>query len=261
MINNTNSLIENMTDQKVAIVTGGSSGIGRATAISLAKEGVKIVVAARRAKEGQETVRLVKEAGSDGIFVNTDVANEASVRSLVEKTIDSYHRLDYAFNNAGIEQTMAPIAEQTVEEFDQIMNINVRGVWLSMKYEIPVMLKSGGGAIVNNSSVAGIMGFPQMAIYIASKHAVLGLTKSAALEYAKSGIRINAIAPGGVITEMTNRVNEDNPQFLETLTSMHPIGRLANPEEIANAVVWLLSNRASFVLGHTLLVDGGVVSR
>jgi NAD(P)-dependent dehydrogenase (short-subunit alcohol dehydrogenase family) len=261
MINNTNSLIENMTDQKVAIVTGGSSGIGRATAISLAKEGVKIVVAARRAKEGQETVRLVKEAGSDGIFVNTDVANEASVRSLVEKTSDSYHRLDYAFNNAGIEQTMAPIAEQTVEEFDQIMNINVRGVWLSTKYEIPVMLKSGGGAIVNNSSVAGIMGFPQMAIYIASKHAVLGLTKSAALEYAKSGIRINAIAPGGVKTEMANRVNEDNPQFLETLTSMHPIGRLANPEEIANAVVWLLSNRASFVLGHTLLVDGGVVSR
>ena len=262
-INNTNSLIENMTDQKVAIVTGGSSGIGRATAIALAKEGVKIVVAARRSKEGQETVRLVKEAESDGIFVETDVANEVSVRSLVEKTIDSYHRLDYAFNNAGIEQTMAPIAEQTVEEFDQIMNVNVRGVWLSMKYEIPEMIKNGvgGGAIVNNSSVAGIMGFPQMAIYIASKHAVLGLTKSAALEYAKSGIRINAIAPGGVITEMANRVNEDNPQFLETLTSMHPVGRLANPEEIANAVVWLLSEKASFVLGHTLLVDGGVVSR
>ena len=156
---------------------------------------------------------------------------------------------------------MTPLVEQTVEKFDQIMNINVRGVWLSMKYEIPEMIKSGGGAIVNNSSVAGIMGFPQMAIYIASKHAVLGLTKSAALEYAKSGIRINAIAPGGVITEMANRVNEDNPQFLETLTSMHPIGRLANPEEIANAVVWLLSEKASFVLGHTLIVDGGVVSR
>ena len=159
---------------------------------------------------------------------------------------------------------MAPLTEQTVEEFDQIMNINVRGVWLSMKYEIPQMIKNGvgvGGAIVNNSSVAGIIGFPQMAIYIASKHAVLGLTKSAALEYAKSGIRINAIAPGGVITEMANRVNEDNPQFLETLTSMHPIGRLSNPEEIANAVVWLLSDKASFVLGHTLLVDGGVVSR
>jgi len=136
-----------------------------------------------------------------------------------------------------------------------------KGVWLSMKYEVPVMLKSGGGAIVNNSSVAGIMGFPQMAIYIASKHAVLGLTKSAALEYAKSAIRINAIAPGGVETEMANRVNENTPQWLETLTSMHPIGRIADPEEIANAVVWLLSEKASFVVGHTLLVDGGVVSR
>jgi NAD(P)-dependent dehydrogenase (short-subunit alcohol dehydrogenase family) len=185
------------------------------------------------------------------------------VWSLVEKIIDSYRRLDYAFNNAGIEQNMAPLAEQTVEEFDQIMNVNVRGVWLSMKYEIPKKIKNGisGGAIVNNSSVAGILGFPQMEIYIASKHAVLGLTKSAALEYAKSGIRINAIAPGGARTEMANRVTEDNPQFLETLTSMHPIGRLANPEEIANALVWLLSNRASFVLGHSLLVDGGLVSR
>ncbi|MGA6991972.1 MAG: SDR family oxidoreductase [Nitrososphaeraceae archaeon] len=250
-----------MTDQKVAIVTGGNSGIGRATAIAIAKEGAKVTIAGRRVKEGEETVRLIKEAGSEGIFVKTDVANENDVRSLVERTVETYGRLDYAFNNAGIEQTMAPLAEQTVEEFDQIMNINVRGVWLSMKYEIPVMLKSGGGAIVNNSSVAGIMGFPQMAIYIASKHAVLGLTKSAALEYAKSGIRINSIAPGGVDTDMVERLTEDDKQWRETLTSMHPIGRLSNPEEIANAVVWLLSNSASFVLGHTLLVDGGVVSR
>ena len=156
---------------------------------------------------------------------------------------------------------MTPFIDQTSEKFDQIMNTNVRGVWLSMKYVIPEMISNSGGAIVNNSSVAGIMGFPQMAIYIASKHAVLGLTKSAALEYAKSGIRINAIAPGGVETEMANRVNESNPQWLETLTSMHPIGRIADPEEIANAVLWLLSEKASFVLGHTLLVDGGVVSR
>ena len=250
-----------MTDQKVAIVTGGNSGIGRATAIALARQGAKITVAARRASEGEETVRLIKEAGSEGIFVKTDVANEDDVRSLVENTIKTYGRLDYAFNNAGIEEIMTPFLDQTTEKFDQIMNTNVRGVWLSMKYEIPQMIKSGGGAIVNNSSVAGIMGFPQMAIYIASKHAVLGLTKSAALEYAKSGIRINAIAPGGVETEMANRVNENNPQFLDYLTSMHPIGRIADPEEIANAVVWLLSEKASFVLGHTLLVDGGVVSR
>ena len=149
-----------MTDQKVAIVTGGSSGIGRATAIALAREGAKIVVAARRANEGEETVRLIKEAGSEAIFVKTDVAIENDVRSLIEKTIDSYHRLDYAFNNAGIEQSVTPLTEQTVEEFDQIMNINVRGVWLSMKYEIPVMIKNGvsvGGAIVNNSSAAGII--------------------------------------------------------------------------------------------------------
>lgn len=250
-----------MMDQKVAIVTGGSSGIGRATAVALAKQGAKVTIAARRSKEGEETVRLIKEAGSDGIFVKTDVANENDVRSLVEKTVKQYNRLDYAFDNAGIEEMTTPLADQTSNAFDQIVNVNVKGVWLSMKYEIPEMIKSVGGAIVNNSSVAGIMGFPQMAIYIASKHAVLGLTKSAALEYAKSGIRINAIAPGGVETEMADRVNENTPQWLETLTSMHPIGRIADPEEIATAVVWLLSEKASFVLGHTLLVDGGVVSR
>jgi NAD(P)-dependent dehydrogenase (short-subunit alcohol dehydrogenase family) len=249
-----------MTDQKVAIVTGGSSGIGRATAIALGKEGVKIAIAARRAKEGEETVRLVKEAGSDGIFVNTDVSNEDDVKSLVEKIIKTYGRLDYAFNNAGIEEMMTPLIDQTSDIFDQIMNVNVKSVWLCMKYEIPEMIRNGGGAIVNMSSVAGVMGFPQMPIYIASKHAVLGLTKSAALEYAKSGIRINAVAPGGVETDMAKRVGGDH-QFLETLTSMHPIGRIANPEEIANTVVWLLSDKASFVLGHTLLVDGGMISR
>jgi NAD(P)-dependent dehydrogenase (short-subunit alcohol dehydrogenase family) len=249
-----------MTDQKVAIVTGGSSGIGRATALALAKERVKVTVAARRAKEGEETVQLIKDAGSEGIFVKTDVANEDDIRSLVAKSAKTYGRLDYAFNNAGIEEMMTPLADQTSEIFDQIMNVNVKGVWLSMKYEIPEMIRNGGGAIVNMSSVAGVMGFPQMPIYIASKHAVLGLTKSAALEYAKSGIRINAVAPGGVETDMAKRVGGDH-QFLETLTSMHPIGRIANPEEIANTVVWLLSDKASFVLGHTLLVDGGMISR
>ena len=250
-----------MTNQKVAIITGGSSGIGRATAVALAKQGVKIAIAARRAKEGEETVRLVKEAGSDGVFVKTDVANEDDVRSLVEKTAKTYGRLDYAFNNAGIEETMTPLVDQTSDIFNQIMNVNVKGVWLGMKYEIPQMIRNGGGAIVNMSSGAGVIGIPQMAIYVASKHAVLGLTKSAALEYAKSGIRINAIAPGGVETDMLERTAEENKQFVETLKSMHPIGRIGDPEEIANAVVWLLSDKASFVLGHTLLVDGGVVSR
>ena len=247
-----------MTDQKVAIITGGSSGIGRAAAVALAKQGVKIAIAARRAKEGEETVRLVKEAGSEGIFVKTDVANENDVRSLVEKTVKQYNRLDYAFNNAGIEEMTTPLVDQTSEVFDQIMNVNVKGVWLSMKYEIPEMIRTGGGAIVNTSSGAGVIGYPQQPIYIASKHAVLGLTKSAALEYAKSGIRINAIAPGVTETEMVERVDK---QLIERLKSITPIGRIGDPQEIANAVVWLLSDKASFVLGHTLLVDGGAVSR
>ena len=249
-----------MTDQ-VAIITGGSSGIGRATAVALAKDGVKVTVAARRATEGEETVHLVKEAGSDGIFVKTDVTNEDDVRSLVEGTVKVYGRLDYAFNNAGIEEIMTPLLDQTSDVFDRIMNVNVKGVWLCMKYEIPKMIKSGGGAIVNMSSIAGVIGFPHIPIYSASKHAVLGLTKSAALEYSKSGIRINAVAPGAVDTDMAKRVVGDNKQFLETVNSMHPIGRIAEPEEIANAVVWLLSDKASFVLGHTLLIDGGMVSR
>ena len=247
-----------MTDQKVAIITGGSSGIGRAAAVALAKQGVKVAIAARRAKEGEETVRLVKEAGSEGIFVKTDVANENDVKSFVEKTVKHYDRLDYAFNNAGIEEMTTSLVEQTSDVFDQIMNVNVKGVWLSMKYEIPEMIRTGGGAIVNTSSGAGVIGYPQQPIYIASKHAVLGLTKSAALEYAKSGIRINAIAPGVTETEMVERVDK---QLIEDLKSITPIGRIGDPQEIANAVVWLLSDKASFVLGHTLLVDGGVVSR
>jgi NAD(P)-dependent dehydrogenase (short-subunit alcohol dehydrogenase family) len=240
---------------------GASSGIGRATAVALAKQGVKVTVAARRAKEGEETVHLVKEAGSEGIFVKTDVANEDNVKSLVEKTVKMYDRLDYAFNNAAIPEITTPLIEQTSNVFDQIMNVNVKGVWLCMKYEIPEMIRSGGGAIVNTSSGAGVIGIPQQPVYSASKHAVLGMTKSAALEYAKSGIRINAVAPGLVETEMLEEVAEDNKQLIESLKSKTPIGRIGDPQEIANAVVWLLSDKASFVLGHTLLVDRGIVSR
>jgi len=245
--------------RKVAIVTGGSSGIGRATAVALAKEGrTNVVIAARREKEGQETTKLVKEAGGEGIFVRTDVTNEGDVRALVEKTVNKYGGLDYAVNNAGFDEAQTTLVEETAEDFDKIMNINVKGVWLCMKYEIPDMIRRGAGSIVNMSSGAGVIGIPQTPIYDASKHAVLGLTKSAALGYAKSGIRINAVAPGLVNTDMIAGLS---PQFRASLISMHPIGRLADPEEIANAVVWLLSDKASFVLGHTLLVDGGIVSR
>jgi NAD(P)-dependent dehydrogenase (short-subunit alcohol dehydrogenase family) len=244
---------------KVALVTGGSSGIGRACAIAFAREGAKVVICDRNLEKGEETVKLVREAGSDGLFIQTDVAQEADVKAMVEDTITTFNRLDYACNNAGIEQFVTPITEQTAETFDQIMNINVKGVWLGIKYQIPQMLKNGGGAIVNISSTAGLVGFPGLAIYSASKHAVLGLTKCAALEYAKSGIRVNAICPGAIQTEMIERFAEVNPEMVEQIKQIHPIGRFGKPEEIADAVVWLCSDKASFMTGHSLAIDGGFV--
>lgn len=179
-------------------------GIGRATAIAFAREGAKVVVASRREAEGQETVQLVKEARSDGFFVKTDMAKEAEVSVMVEKTMQAYDRLDYAFNNAGVEQLPTPLSEQTEEDFDRIININVKGVWLSMKYQIPQMLKNGTGAIVNMSSIAGLIGAPALSIYVASKHAVVGLTKSVALEYAKSGF---ALMPSALVSSKHHWLN------------------------------------------------------
>lgn len=192
-------------ENKIALVTGGGSGIGRATALAFAREGAKVVIASRRESEGEETVRLIKEAGSEGFFVKTDVAKEADVKNLVEQTIRKYDRLDYAFNNAGTEGESAPLTSQTVENYDRTFDANVKGVLLSMKHEVAQMLKQGGGAIVNTSSIAGLIGFAGAAVYVASKHAVLGLTKSAALEYAKQGIRINAVSPAAIETEMLDR--------------------------------------------------------
>ena len=246
---------------KVALVTGGTSGIGRATAIAFAKAGAKVVISGRREKEGSEVIAEIKAAGGEAIFVRGDVANEADAQALVEKTVAAYGRLDAAFNNAGIEgATGLPTAEQTAENFDQIFGINVRGLLFTMKYEIAQMLKNGGGAIVNNSSIAGHIGFPGMGVYVASKHAVLGLTKTAALEYAKTGIRVNAVCPGVIETAMIERFvgpPDAASEMRAQITAGHPIGRTGRVEEIAGAVLFLCSDAASFIVGQDLPVDGG----
>lgn len=250
-----------LLDGRVSIVTGGSSGIGRATALSFAREGAVVVVADLQTEEGQGTVGLVKEAGGDGIFVKTDVSRSDDVREMVEKTIKMYGRLDFAFNNAGISQPPKALADQPEELFEKVVGVNLKGVWLCMKYEIPYMLKNTtGGAIVNTSSVAGLVGFAGVQIYSASKHAVIGLTKSAALEYAKSGIRINAVAPGVIHTKMIEdfiHMAGDDPKLIDSIRAAHPMGRDGKPDEVANAAVWLCSDKASFVTGTVLTIDGG----
>jgi NAD(P)-dependent dehydrogenase (short-subunit alcohol dehydrogenase family) len=246
---------------KVAIVTGGTSGIGRAAAVAYAKEGARVVVAGRRAAEGEETVRLLRAQGGEGFFVATDVSKAAQVKELVERTMQKFGRLDFAFNNAGIEQDPTPLLEQTEATYDRVMDINVKGVWLSMKYEIPAMLMTGGGSIVNTSSGLGVIAMPGIEIYVASKHAVIGLTKSAALEFGKQGIRVNAILPAVIETDMIRRFAGDKPETLAQLTALHPIGRIGKSEEIADAAIWLSSSKSSFVTGHSLLVDGGFTAQ
>jgi NAD(P)-dependent dehydrogenase (short-subunit alcohol dehydrogenase family) len=246
---------------KVAIVTGGTSGIGRAAAVAYAREGAKVVVAGRRAAEGEETVRLLRAKGGEGFFVSTDVSKAAQVKELVERTMQKFGRLDFAFNNAGIEHEPTPFLEQDEETFDRVMDINVKGVWLSMKYEIPAMLKTGGGSIVNTSSVLGVTAFPATEIYVASKHAVIGLTKSTALEFGKQGIRVNAILPAVIDTDMYQRFVGEKPEMRAQMTALHPIGRIGKSEEIADAAIWLSSSKSSFVTGHSLLVDGGFTAQ
>ena len=251
----------NEFQDKVAIVTGATSGIGRAAAIAYAREGAKVVVAGRRATEGEETVRLLQAQGGEGIFVKTDVSKAVQVKELVERTLQKFGRLDIAFNNAGIEQVPLPFLEQDEETFDQVVDINAKGVWLCMKYEIPAMLKTGGGSIVNTASVFGVIGIPGNEIYIASKHAVIGLTKSAAVEFGKQGIRVNAILPGVVDTDMYQRFAGEKPEFRAQMTAMHPIGRIGKPDDIADAAIWLSSSKSSFVTGHSLMVDGGYTAQ
>ena len=241
---------------KVALITGGNAGIGRATAIEFAQHGAKVVITGRREKEGHEVIAEIKALGGEAIFAKTDVSKESDVKAMIERTLETFGRLDCAFNNAGIEETLTPLSNQTEETYDQIMDINVKGVWLSLKHEIPAMLKTGGGAIVNSSSIAGLVGFAMAPVYVASKHAVIGLTKSIALEYAKQNVRVNAVAPGSIETRML-RDFASAPEVRQMLEAGHPMGRIGQPKEVASTVIWLCSDSASFVTGQTLAIDGG----
>lgn len=295
--------MSNHFEGKVALVTGGSSGIGRATALAFARHGARVIVADVDVAGGEETVRLIRQAGlaaqpnlhaavpmlagvgatsavdtypkkgngdstrmyaweSDiARFIMTDVSKAVEVQTLTKKVLETFGRLDYAFNNAGIEGITGTTVDLSESNWDRVIDTNLKGVWLCMKYEIPEMLKQGGGAIVNTSSVAGLVSFQAIPAYVASKHGVVGLTKSAALEYAKSGIRVNAILPGVVRTPMVERFLHDDHEVEVQLLAQEPVGRFGMPEEIAEAVIWLCSDAASFVTGHALVADGGFVAR
>jgi NAD(P)-dependent dehydrogenase (short-subunit alcohol dehydrogenase family) len=241
---------------KVALVTGGTSGIGRATALALAKAGAKVVVSGRREKEGNAVVAEIKAAGGEATFVQADVAREADVQALVAKTLATYGRLDVAFNNAGID-VLTPLTEATEADYRRVFDINVWGVVASMKHEIPAMLRTRGGAIVNTSSVAGHIGMAGVSLYVGTKHAVEGITKSAALEFAKQGIRVNAVAPAAIETDMIDRFVGKEGDQRNYLASLHPIGRMGRSEEIADVVLFLCSEHASFITGESLKIDGG----
>ena len=241
---------------KVALVTGGTSGIGKATAIAFARAGAKVVLSGRREKEGAAVVAEIKKLGGDAAFVRADVAKDADVKAMVDYTVDTFGKLDVAFNNAGVEWK-GPLDQASEAEYRRVFDVNVWGVLNSMRYEIPVMLKNGGGAIVNTSSVAGHAGFPEVSVYIASKHAVEGLTKAVALEFAKQNIRINAVAPGPIATDMWDRfAGEASDQII----SLIPAARVGSADEIATAVLYLASDAAKFTTGASLVVDGGFIA-
>jgi len=247
----------NTFEGKVALVTGGTSGIGKATAIAFACAGAKVVLTGRREKEGAQVVAEIKNLGGDAAFVRADVAKDADVKAMVDFAVDKFGRLDVAFNNAGVEWK-GPLDQATEADYRRVFDINVWGVLNSMRHEIPVMLKNGGGAIVNTSSVAGLVGFPQVSVYIASKHAVEGLTKSVALEFAKQNIRINAVAPGPIATDMWDRFAGE--ELGAQVTSLIPAGRVGGAGEIAAAVLYLASDAAKFTTGTSLVVDGGFIA-
>jgi NAD(P)-dependent dehydrogenase (short-subunit alcohol dehydrogenase family) len=246
---------------RVALVTGAAAGIGRAAAEAFARQGAKVVVSDVTAEAGEAVAAGIRGAGGEAEFVRCDVARPEEVEALVRRTAGLFGRLDCAFNNAGIEGVSAPTAECTEENWDRVIGTNLKGVWLCMRHEIPVMLRQGGGAIVNCASVAGLVGFRGIPAYTASKHGLIGLTRTAALEYATQGIRVNAVCPGVIRTAMVERFTHGDPQAEAGLVAAEPVGRMGTPEEVAAAVLWLCSDGASFVTGHALAVDGGMVAQ
>jgi NAD(P)-dependent dehydrogenase (short-subunit alcohol dehydrogenase family) len=242
---------------KVAFVTGAANGIGRAAALAFAREGANVVAADVSEQSNQETARMIEEAGGRALAVRCDVTRAEDVKAALDKAVEAFGRLDFAFNNAGVEQATAALADITEEEWDRIISIDLRGVFLCMKYEIPLLFKQGGGTIVNTSSGAGVKGFTGGAAYGAAKHGVVGLTKVAALDYAPSNIRVNAVCPGIIDTPMMQRFSGGTPEGRERVIAQEPIGRMGKPEEIAATVIWLCSDAASFVIGHALVIDGG----
>jgi NAD(P)-dependent dehydrogenase (short-subunit alcohol dehydrogenase family) len=246
---------------KVALVTGGGAGIGRATALAFGREGARVAVADVRGDAARSVCDELRTAGAEALAVTVDVARSDQVAAMVARVVQHFGRLDVAFNNAGIEVEHEPLARTSEETFDALMSVNVKGVWLCMKHEITQMLTQGGGAIVNTSSIAGLVAAPRQPIYGATKHAVLGLTKAAAVEYGRKGIRVNAVCPGVIHTEMMDRAIAREPRRAEHVVQAHPIGRVGDAEDVARAVVYLCSDDAAFVLGHALAVDGGFTAR
>jgi NAD(P)-dependent dehydrogenase (short-subunit alcohol dehydrogenase family) len=247
---------------RVALVTGGGSGIGRATALAFAREGARVIIADIAIVGGEETADMIHEAGGKAVCLKTDVTSAAMVEASIDKAVKTYGRLDCAFNNAGGGGELGYTTECTEENWDYVVDVHLKGVWLCMKYEIPWMVRQGGGAIVNTASMFGLVGVENMPAYVAAKHGVVGLTRAAALEYAKANIRINAVCPGTVRTPAIVHLMANDPEGEEKkMISQHPIGRLGIPQEIAEAVVWLCSDAASFVTGHAMAVDGGFTAR
>ena len=260
VINFNVGFMEKIFENKVALVTGGSFGIGRAAAIAFALRGARVVIADWIEDPEQATLNEIKKSGSEGTFVQCDVSKTADVSGLLVKCVSTYGRLDFAFNNAGIEGLQAITHECTEENWDKTIGVNLKGIWLCMKMEIPHMLKRGG-AIVNCASVAGLNGFRGLPAYVATKHGVIGLTKTAALEYSTQGVRVNAVCPGVIHTAMIDRITGKEKEVEKQFVGLEPMGRMGNPEEVAEAVVWLCSDAASFVTGIAMPVDGGFTSQ